>query len=52
MNPILGIIFHAIGGVAAGSFYAPCKRIKGWAWESYWLVLGVFAWIVTPVLMK
>jgi L-rhamnose-H+ transport protein len=50
MNPILGVIFHAIGGFAAGSFYAPCKRIKGWAWETYWLILGVFAWIAAPVL--
>ncbi len=51
MNPILGILLHAIGGAAAGSFYAPCKKIKGWAWETYWLVLGVFAWIAAPVLM-
>ena len=51
MNPILGVIFHAIGGFAAGSFYAPCKKVKGWAWETYWLVLGVFAWIAAPVLM-
>jgi len=43
MNPISGVIFHAIGGLAAGSFYAPCKKIKGWAWETYWLVLGIFA---------
>ncbi len=51
MNPILGIVFHAIGGFAAGSFYTPCKKIKGWSWETYWLVLGVFAWIVTPLVM-
>lgn len=51
MNPILGVIFHGIGGLAAGSFYAPCKKVKGWAWETYWLVLGVFAWIVTPLVM-
>ena len=51
MNPILGIIFHAIGGFAAGSFYAPCKRIKGWSWETYWLMLGVFAWIAAPLFM-
>jgi L-rhamnose-H+ transport protein len=43
MNPIFGVIFHAIGGLAAGSFYAPCKKVKGWAWETYWLVLGIFA---------
>jgi len=51
MNPILGVIFHAIGGFAAGSFYAPCRRIKGWSWETYWLMLGVFAWIAAPLLM-
>jgi len=51
MNPILGVVFHAMGGFAAGSFYTPCKKIKGWAWETYWLVLGVFAWIVTPLVM-
>jgi len=51
MNPILGVVFHAIGGLAAGSFYAPCKKVKGWAWETYWLVLGIFAWIVTPLVM-
>lgn len=51
MNPILGVIFHAIGGLAAGSFYAPCKRVKGWSWETYWLVLGVFAWIIAPLVM-
>lgn len=51
MNPVLGVIFHAIGGFSAGSFYAPCKRIKGWAWETYWLILGGFAWIVMPLMM-
>jgi len=51
MNPILGIVFHAIGGLAAGSFYAPCKKVKGWAWETYWLVLGIFAWIIAPLIM-
>jgi len=51
MNPILGVVFHAIGGLAAGSFYAPCKKVKGWSWETYWLVLGIFAWIVAPVVM-
>jgi len=48
MNPVLGIVFHAIGGFAAGSFYIPFKKVRNWAWESYWLVSGVAAWIVTP----
>jgi L-rhamnose-H+ transport protein len=48
MNPALGVALHAIGGFAAGSFYLPLKRIEGWAWESYWLINGVFAWLVMP----
>ncbi len=48
MNPILGIFFHAVGGFAAGSFYIPYSKVKNWAWEVYWLVGGVFAWIIAP----
>ncbi|MBW7863679.1 MAG: L-rhamnose/proton symporter RhaT [Candidatus Hydrogenedentes bacterium] len=48
-NPFLGVLFHAIGGLAAGTFYLPFKRVRGWSWESYWLVGGVFSWIVAPL---
>lgn len=48
-NPALGILLHAIGGLAAASFYIPYKNVKGWAWESYWLVGGVFSWLVAPL---
>ena len=48
MNPFFGIVLHAIGGLAAASFYIPFKKVKNWAWESYWLVSGVFAWIIMP----
>lgn len=48
MNAILGVIFHFIGGFASGSFYIPYKKVKGWAWESYWLVGGLFSWLIVP----
>jgi L-rhamnose-H+ transport protein len=48
-NPVLGVLLHAIGGLAAASFYIPYKSVKGWAWESYWLVGGVFSWLVAPL---
>jgi len=48
MNPWLGVFLHALGGFAAGSFYIPFKKVRGWAWESHWLVSGVFAWLVVP----
>jgi L-rhamnose-H+ transport protein len=47
-NPFLGVLLHAIGGFAAGSFYIPYKRVRGWAWESYWLTGGFFSWIIAP----
>ncbi len=50
-NPILGVFFHWLGGLASGSFYVPYRGVKKWAWEVYWLAGGVFSWIVMPWLM-
>lgn len=47
-NPFVGVMFHAIGGLAAASFYIPFKRVHSWSWETYWLVGGVFSWILAP----
>jgi len=44
----LGIFLHSIGGFAAGSFYIPFKKVRNWAWESYWLVNGFVSWIIMP----
>src|SRR6187397_1501110 len=48
MQVILGVIFHFIGGFASGSFYIPFKKVKGWAWESYWIIGGLFSWLIVP----
>jgi L-rhamnose-H+ transport protein len=48
MGAILGILFHFIGGFASGSFYLPYKKVKGWSWESYWIVGGLFSWLIVP----
>ncbi|AOW10825.1 L-rhamnose/proton symporter RhaT [Flavobacterium gilvum] len=50
MESLLGIIFHSIGGFSSGSFYMPFKKVKDWAWESYWLVGGFFSWLIVPPL--
>lgn len=47
-NPILGVVFHWLGGLASGSFYVPYKGVKRWSWETYWLVGGFFSWIICP----
>src|SRR5208282_3164308 len=33
---------------SSASFYLPFRGVKGWSWESYWLVGGVFSWVVAP----
>jgi L-rhamnose-H+ transport protein len=47
-NPFLGVFFHWLGGLASGSFYVPYKGVRKWSWETYWLVGGIFSWIVCP----
>ena len=48
MQVILGVLFHFIGGFASGSFYMPYKKVKGWSWESLWIVGGLFSWLIVP----
>ncbi len=48
MNPVAGILLIALGSIGAASFYVPLKKVKEWAWESYWIVQGVAAWLIAP----
>lgn len=48
MSVLLGVFLHAVGGFASGSFYIPYRRVRGWAWESYWLAGGLFSWLFAP----
>lgn len=50
MQAVLGIIYHTIGGGFSGSFYMPFNKVKGWAWESFWIVGGLFSWLIVPPL--
>jgi L-rhamnose-H+ transport protein len=47
-NPVIGVVYHWLGGLASGSFYVPYKAVKHWAWETYWLAGGFFSWIIAP----
>jgi len=51
MDPLAGILLIALGSIGAASFYVPFKKVKLWAWESYWIVQGVAAWLIAPWLL-
>jgi L-rhamnose-H+ transport protein len=50
MRVLLGIFFHSLGGFASGSFYMPFNKVKKWQWESYWILGGLFSWLIVPPL--
>jgi L-rhamnose-H+ transport protein len=51
MNPLAAsILFHAIGAASAALCYTPQKKVRGWSWQSYWLVQASFCWLLLPIL--
>jgi L-rhamnose-H+ transport protein len=50
-NPLIGVIFHWIGGLASASNFIPFRPIKRWSWEIYWIIQGFAAWIVAPIVI-
>ena len=47
-NPLVGVLFHWLGGLSSASFYVPYRRIRGWSWEIFWLTGGIFSWLIAP----
>ena len=50
MDIVIGLLIIAIGAFCQSSCYVPINKIRQWSWESYWIVQGVFAWLVFPFL--
>ncbi|MDR0536821.1 MAG: L-rhamnose/proton symporter RhaT [Tannerellaceae bacterium] len=49
-NILIGLAIIAAGSFAQSSSYAPINRVKQWRWECFWLVQGIFAWLLFPLL--
>lgn len=50
MNTIIGLIIIALGSIGQSSSYVSINKVKNWSWECFWLIQGVFAWLVFPLL--
>lgn len=48
MEILIGLLIIAVGAFCQSSCYVPINKIKDWSWESYWIVQGVFAWLILP----
>lgn len=50
MAIIIGLLIITLGAFCQSSCYVPINKIKKWSWETYWIVQGLFAWIILPFL--
>lgn len=48
MENLLGLLIIAAGSFGQSSSYVPVNKVRQWSWESFWLVQGIFAWLVFP----
>lgn len=49
-SAIIGLLIIAVGSMGQSSSYVPINKIKDWSWENFWLMQGIFAWLVFPLL--
>lgn len=50
MEILIGLLIIAVGSFGQSSSYVPIKKVKEWSWENFWMVQGIFAWLVFPLL--
>lgn len=51
MGLLPGVLLAVLGGMLNGSFTAPMKFTKNWAWENTWFVYSVIGLLCIPVAM-
>lgn len=45
----MGIVLHAIGGIAAATCFVPQKGTQNWSYQSYWLLFCFSGWLIMPI---
>ena len=48
-GPIAGTLVFLLGGVAAATYLLPFRGVRGWAYETGWLVSVFAGWLVFPL---
>lgn len=50
MEIFIGLLIIALGSFGQSSSYVPINRVREWSWENFWMVQGLFAWLLFPLL--
>ena len=48
MEILLGLLIIAVGAFCQSSSYVPIRKVRSWSWETFWLIQGLFAWLIFP----
>ena len=48
MDSVIGMLIFSCGGLAGATFLLPARWVKGWAYESWWMVYVFIGLIVCP----
>ena len=51
MSSILGMMVFALGGLAGATFLLPARGVKGWAYETWWLLYCLIGHICSPIVI-
>jgi L-rhamnose-H+ transport protein len=51
MEVISGVLYHSVGATGAALCYTPQKKVRGWAWQTYWLAQAFICWLVLPIIV-
>jgi len=50
-NPFIGVIYHWIGGLASASISSPSGESSAGPGKIFWIIQGIAAWIVAPMVL-
>lgn len=50
MFPILGILLHAVGALAAGICFTPQHKVQNWTYQTFWFWMSFSSWFALPIL--
>jgi L-rhamnose-H+ transport protein len=48
--PVLGILLHAVGALAAAVCFTPQHKVHNWTYQTFWFWMSLTSWFLLPIL--